>query len=364
MEEQVLIEQPPMDKKPDKPKKKKLSKKQKGWIIAGSVIGSIVIIILILYFVFTCNTQIIVGLLQKMSYGDKPINSYEPFYDPINGKKDNGQYLISEINYDTEYPNSFLDITYPDENREADRPTLFYFHGGGFFAGSKNMGDPMAASEATYLLDDICSAGYNIVNVDYALVPDYSFPVPLIQANRAFAYIQEHAEEYHLNMNKVVIMGSSAGAIMASQLGSIITNPEYAELLGITPALKLEQVKAVVIDDAPLDYNEFPLATKVLIGNYVKGSIYLSKDEIKRYNNIQSLTASYLPCVLLGSEYRHDMEVMHNELDKLGCEHLHIDPYKEQGLTKPHCFVSAERTDPVAKDAFDRMMAFLNEKTR
>ena len=38
---------------------------------------------------------------------------------------------------------------------------------------------------------------------------------------------------------------------MASQLGSIITNPEYAELLGITPALKPEQVKAVVIDDAP-----------------------------------------------------------------------------------------------------------------
>lgn len=113
------------------------------------------------------------------------------------------------------------------------------------------MGDPMAATEATYLLDDICAAGYNIVNVDYALVPDYRFPVPLIQANRAFAYIQKHDDEYHLNMDNVVIMGSSAGAIMASQLGSIITNPEYAELLGITPALKPEQVKAVVIDDAP-----------------------------------------------------------------------------------------------------------------
>lgn len=174
-------------------------------------------------------------MLQKATYGDKPINSYEPFYEPINGKKDNGQYLISEIKYDTEYPNSFLDVTYPDENREVDRPTLFYFHGGGFFAGSKNMGDPMAATEATALLDDICAAGYNIVNVDYALVPDYHFPVPLIQANRAFAYMQEHAEEYHLNMNNVVIMGSSAGAIMTSQLGSIITNPEYAKLLELRP---------------------------------------------------------------------------------------------------------------------------------
>ena len=68
---------------------------------------------------------------------------------------------------------------------------------------------------------------------------------------------------------------------MASQLGSIITNPEYAELLGITPALKPEQVKAVVIDDAPLDYKAFSLATKIIIGNYVKGSIYLSDDQTK-----------------------------------------------------------------------------------
>lgn len=44
---------------------------------------------------------------------------------------------------------------------------------------------------------------------------------------------------------------------MASQLGSIITNPEYAELLGITPALKPEQVKAVVIDDAPSTTKHF-----------------------------------------------------------------------------------------------------------
>lgn len=341
-----------------------IKKNHKGLKIVLLIFGVLIALLLILYFVVMTHTQIVVGIIQKLSYGDAAINSYEPFYEPINGKKDNGQYLISEINYDTEYPNSFLDITYPDENFETDRPTLFYFHGGGFFAGSKNMGDPMAATEATYLLDDICAEGYNIVNVDYALVPDCHFPVPLIQANRAFAYIQEHADEYHLNMNNIVIMGSSAGAIMTSQLGSVITNPEYAELLGITPVLKPEQVKAVVIDDAPLDYSAFPLATKILVGNYIKESIYLSKEEIKRYNNIQSLTANYPAAVLLGSEYRHDMNVMHEELEKLDSEHLHIDPYHEHGLTKPHCFVAAERTDPIAKDAFDRMIAFLNEKTK
>lgn len=106
------------------------------------------------------------------------------------------------------------------------------------------------------------------------------------------------------------------------------------------------------------------MATKIIIGNYVKGSIYLSEEEIKQYDNIQNLTANYPAAVLLGSEYRYDMEVMHEELNKLGCEHLHVDPYIEHGLTKPHCFVSTERTDPIAKDAFDRMISFLNEKTK
>lgn len=92
---------------------------------------------------------------------------------------------------------------------DEDRPTLFYFHGGGFFGGSKNDGDPLAESDATALLDDICAEGFNIVNVDYALVPDYHFPTPLIQANFAFEFMMNHSEEYHINMNNVVIMGSS-----------------------------------------------------------------------------------------------------------------------------------------------------------
>ena len=338
--------------------------KKKRWIIPLSIVGGLVLTFGILFLISTFHTQMVVGLIQKLTYGNNPINSFSPLYEPHNGLKDNGQYIISEIKYDEEYPNSFLDITYPNEDINEDRPTLFYFHGGGFFAGSKNMGDPLAASEATALLDDICAQGYNIVNVDYALVPAAHFPIPLIQANRAFAYLLAHQDEYHLDMDNIVIMGSSAGAIISSQMGSIVTNPEYASLLGITPALTPEQVKAVVLDDAPLDYNHFDLATKMLVGNYVKGSIYLNKDEIKRYNNIGSLTANYPAAVLLGSEYRNDMNVMHKELDSLGCEHILVDPYAERGVKKPHCFVAEERVDEIAKDAFDRMMDFINNKTK
>jgi len=309
------------------------------------------------------HTQIIVGAIQKLSANTvNTINSYEPLGEPEEGVKDNGRYIITEIKYSDNYPNSFLDITYPDENREASRPTLIYFHGGGFFGGSKSIGDPLAGSDATALLDDICAEGFNLVNIDYVLVPEYHFPAPLMQANEAFQFLMEHAEEYHLDMDHVVIMGSSAGAIITSQLGSIITNPEYAEALEISPVLNPQQIMAVVLDDAPLAYDKFSLGTKILVGNYVKGSIFLSREEVRKYNNILWVNSDYPTAVLLGSEYYMDMRDMDVALTEAGVTHVLIDPLAERDLQMPHCFVASERVDDVARDAFERMIEFLKSR--
>ncbi|MDE6261196.1 MAG: alpha/beta hydrolase [Oscillospiraceae bacterium] len=340
--------------------------KKKGHKILKGVGIALCVLLLIAagaYVYITTHPQAIIGLIQKGMYGDSSPNSFEPLYTPGEGTTANGQYKINDIAYGTEYPNSFLDITYPDSDTEVSRPTLFYFHGGGFFGGSKNMGDPMAASEATALIDDLCAQGYNIVNVDYALVPDCHFPVPLIQMNEAIHFIEKHKDEYHINMDNIILMGSSAGAIMTAQYGTIITNPEYAALLEIEPALRPEQVSAVVIDDGPIDYRHMALACKLLVGNYVKGSIYLNEDELDRYECIPHMTSDYPAAFLLGSEYRIDMIAMGEKLQEVGAKYILIDPLAEHGEEKPHCFVAAERADPIAKEAFDRLTAFLKERT-
>lgn len=327
-------------------------------------VGILASLALLAYVSVTNHPQLVVGVIQSFMYQGGSPNSYSPLYHAIDGLKENGQYLKSEIAYSKEYPNSFLDIIYPDTHLEADRPTLFYFHGGGFFGGSKNMGDPLAASQATYLIDDIAAKGYNIVNVDYALVPDYHFPTPLIQMNQAIAYMKEHAEKYHLNMDKVVLMGSSAGAIMVAQYGSLLANKDYAQLLNIEPSIAKENVKALVIDDAPLDYDKFSLATKILVGNYVSESIYLSEQEVNAYNPIFHVNKDYPESFLLGSEYRTDMITLHQALEQAGVENELVDPKAEEGLEKPHGFVSNLRNDPVATKAFERMMRFLDLRTK
>ena len=334
-------------------------------LLKGLLIALIVIVVLVIgiFFLLMTHTQIIVGAIQNASQGIvNTKNLYEPLHDPVQTTKDNGQFIITEIRYSDDYPNSFLDITYPDENVDVQRPTMIYFHGGGFFGGSKCDGDPLAETDATALLDDICREGFNLVNIDYALVPEYHFPTPVIQANQAFLFLMDHAEEYQLDMEQIVIMGSSAGAIITSQIGSVITNPEYAATLGINPAFKPEQVKALVIDDAPLAYDKFSIGTKVLVGNYVKGSIFLTKEEIRKYNNTMWVTEDYIPSVLLGSEYYVDMREMDIALEGVGVEHELVDPLAELNIEMPHCFVANERADEIAKDAYDRMIAFIKQK--
>lgn len=315
-------------------------------------------------FVLT-HTQIIVGMIQKLSAGTvNTANVYAPLGDPMEGVKDNGQYVITEIKYSEIYPNSYLDITYPNRDRAASNPTLIYFHGGGFFGGSKSVGDPLAESDASALLDDICAEGFNLVNIDYVLVPEYHFPEPLIQADETFRFLMEHAEEYNLDMDRVVIMGSSAGAIMTSQLGSVITDPEYAAALGIAPKLKPEQIKAVILDDAPLAYDKFSLGTKILVGNYVKGSIFLNREEIRKYNNILWVDSNYPPAFLLGSEYYVDMRDMDEALNEAGVVHELVDPLAERNMEMQHCLVASERADDVARDAYDRMIAFVKDRCK
>ena len=71
-------------------------------------------------------------------------------------------------------------------------------------------------------------------------------------------------------------------------------------VLPLLAALNPEQVSAVVIDDAPIDYRNMVLGCKMLVGNYVKGSIYLNEDELNRYECIPHMTSDYTAAFLLG----------------------------------------------------------------
>ena len=311
------------------------------------------------------HPQLIIGKIQKMLYKGKPINSFAPFGEPGRKIKENGQLYLTEIQYGTQYPNSFLDISYPDEDTCVDRPTVIYFHGGGFFGGDKAMGDPMAAADdANKLLNEIVARGYNLVNVNYALVPDCHFPVPLIQMNQAITYLKEHAAEYGLNMDNVVIFGQSAGAILTGQYGSLMANPDYRELLGITPALTHQEVKALIIDDAPFRTEHFGIKLKLMMGNYCQ-SMNMSGETAIKYNAYRFIEKDYCPSFLTAGNtdgFPEDMGAFSERLEELGVDHEYYFIPKDV-CPLPHGYLGMSDKNEYARECFDRILAFMDQHT-
>jgi acetyl esterase len=137
-----------------------------------------------------------------------------------------------------EEPDEIFDINYPDG---ADRPlpTIVWVHGGGWVAGSKD-------GIANYL-KVLAGHGYTTVGVEYSHGFGSTYPKPVEQVNAALGYLVRNAAELNVDPDTIILAGDSAGAQIASQLAVIITDPSYAERMGIPPLLEPERLSAILL---------------------------------------------------------------------------------------------------------------------
>ena len=84
------------------------------------------------------------------------------------------------------------------------RPAVLQIHGGGWVIGSKDQ-------QGIPLLNHLASCGWVGFNIDYRLSPKVQYPDHLIDCKRALAWIREHADEYSVDPDFVVVTGGSAG---------------------------------------------------------------------------------------------------------------------------------------------------------
>ena len=131
-------------------------------------------------------------------------------------------------------------------------PTIVWIHGGAWISGSTENVDPYARI--------LADRGFTVVTLDYPYGPEHTYPRSIDSLATAFAFLVENADEYDIDPDRIVIAGDSAGSNLTSQLAVVVTNPEYADLLGITPPLTPEQLRGVVLTCGIYDVSEIPEA--------------------------------------------------------------------------------------------------------
>lgn len=307
-------------------------------------------------------------ILQKAVYGKvykghKP-NSFEPWKKPGGMALDGGVVCQNDISYGDTYPNSHFDLWYPDSSGEK-RPTFVYFHGGGFLFGDKSTGDPLAAGEGgSGKLRKIVDAGYNLVNANYALAPEFRFPVQIEQTDQLMRYLMEHAEKLHLDMTRVILGGGSAGADMTEIYGACVANPDYARELGIRPVMTPEQLRVLAIDEAALDSRSFDdkIFTMLLCWLGEGRRDYVGK--LALMNAKEHIRDAYIPSWIntsnCGEYFVREAVDLAAKLESIGCEHELVYFTKEQA-DLDHGYMDLLDKNEFAKEAFERMMLFIKE---
>ena len=245
--------------------------------------------------------------LKIVSRGKLRVNSFKPAAKPQTIVREDGIVFHNDLNYGSRYPNSFLDVwTKADTTKK--RPTVLYFHGGGFFMGSKSTGDPLAVKTADNLsfIGELLNHSYNVINIDYALSPKYRFPVQLEQVDEACRFLIDNQGNLGLDMNRLFFMGGSAGADLSEIYGLVVADREYAEKLGIHAVVDPRQICGLIIDEAALSVKTFMNKNM----NTMLES-WLGEDDIEngRYTNLidapKHIKDHYFPSYIVASNKEH-----------------------------------------------------------
>ena len=129
------------------------------------------------------------------------------------------------ISYGSHGKDNLLDVYYPAGTTEA-LPTIVSIHGGGYVYGSKEI-------YRRYGMD-MARRGFAFVNFNYRLAPKWRFPTPLWDTNAVMEWICANAVRYHLDPSRIILVGDSAGAQLASQYAAIAANTDYAASFHMT----------------------------------------------------------------------------------------------------------------------------------
>jgi acetyl esterase/lipase len=103
-----------------------------------------------------------------------------------------------------------LDVIQP-RSLTAPNPTVIYYHGGGWTAGTK---DAATISFLPYL-----QLGWTVVNVEYRLTDVALAPAAVEDARCALRWVYKNAKQYNFDLTKIVTTGNSAGGHLALVTG-------------------------------------------------------------------------------------------------------------------------------------------------
>lgn len=110
------------------------------------------------------------------------------------------------------------DLFYSKAKSKKPAPGVLLIHGGGWRTGNKSLMSPMA--------EKLADAGYVVMAAEYRLSLEAAYPAAVDDLYQALDWMIDHAGEYAIDTNNLVVMGCSAGGQLAALIGTTYNKPD------------------------------------------------------------------------------------------------------------------------------------------
>jgi len=123
-----------------------------------------------------------------------------------------------DVSYDSRFDATKLDLYLPDDDAAA-RPAVMLIHGGAWIAGSKSNMRGMAKR--------LARSGYAAASIDYRLAPEGTYPRMFQDVGCALAFLQKNSARYHIDPERIALLGYSAGGHLTALLAVAWDEPDF-----------------------------------------------------------------------------------------------------------------------------------------
>jgi len=161
--------------------------------------------------------------------------------------------VYGEVTLDNGQPYTLrLDIYQPQGQTEPG-PCIIYYFGGGWMWGEYKQ----VTQKAVYCRDLVrmTKEGYTIVCPDYRLVSQAVFPACIHDAKGVVRFLKANGEKYHIDPERIGVLGNSAGGHLAAMVALSSGHPELEGCVGGNLEYS-SSVKAACLFYAPSDLAE------------------------------------------------------------------------------------------------------------
>ncbi len=242
-------------------------------------------------------------------------------------------------------------------------PLVLNIHGGAFVMGDKRY--------RKTLCEYYASKGYYVYNINFRMPPQVDIINCISDVVEAANFIEQLAEAYSIDLNKIVVTGDSSGAYLAAYVEAIKTNPEIADFADLNhvdidiAALILHSgpydMQAMMEDGLPMGMT--PELASMLVGYELKEDL----SDIADYKYFRYMSPSdfvndkWCPCFISWSDSDFVCANQGRPMAEKLMKHCpKVSTFYAEGIKNGHCFHLTMKKD-ISMQCLEKSISFIEQ---